>query len=290
MKNIMNTEDDGLPIRVFGPWTSVKLDYLRRYIYMFETSMREKPWRQRNYIDLFSGSGKYRTEENGEVFLGSPLIALTTEFPFTKYYFADNAKENIDVLKERCKGFSFSIDYKVGNANEVVQSVVDEIQNIDSRKIVGKWSSLNMAFLDPDGLELEWSTITKLASLFTMDLIIYYSQYGLNINFKNCYLAKGETVIDKFFGGVEWRKIYEKWKLKSSMSGIHRELMDYYQNNLQKLGYVEVLEKNPGIEPLMRNTKKAPLYRLVFASKSKKAHDFWEEVTKRDIYGQGRLL
>lgn len=290
MENHILPEDDGLPIRIFGPWTSVKLDYVRRYIYMFETSMREKPWRQRNYIDLFSGSGKYREEKNGEVYLGSPLLAITTDFPFTNYYFSDKSKENIDVLKLRCKACSQVLRFETGDANKVVDTFVNEINKVDSKIISGKWSSLNLAFLDPDGLELEWPTVSKLASLYTMDLIIYYSQYGLNINFKNCYVAKKETDIDRFFGDGEWRKVYEKWKQKSFMSGIHRELMDHYKEKLQALGYVDVLDDDLGLEPLMRNTKEAPLYRLIFASKSKKGHDFWKEVTKRDIYGQKRLL
>jgi len=252
--------------------------------------MREKPWRQRNYIDLFAGSGKYRATEDGEVFLGSALIALTTEHPFTNYYFSDSNADNIDDLKKRTKQIHYNIEYWVGNANQVSQQVVRQIQEIDDQKLPGKWSSLNLAFLDPDGLELEWSIIQCLANLFTMDLIIYYSQYGLNINFKNCYQAKNETDIDRFFGTDEWRKIYERWKTKASISGIHRELIDLYKNNLSALGYADIHDQVAGCEPIMRNTKQAPLYRLIFASKNKSGHDFWNKVTERDLYGNKRLL
>lgn len=290
MDNYLLPEDDGLPIRVFGPWTSVKLDYLRRYVTIFETSMRGKPWRQRNYIDLYAGSGKYRETENGSVFLGSALVALTTEHPFTNYYLSDSCSDNIDVLKTRTKQSVYSIEYKVGDANQLVQQIVDQIQGIDNQKLPGKWSSLNLAFLDPDGLELEWRTVQCLASLFTMDLIIYYSQYGLNINFENCYLAKTETDLDRFFGTDQWRRIYERWKTKGSISGIHRELIDFYKSNLSSLGYSDIHDQEEGCEPIMRNTKKAPLYRLIFASKNKRGHDFWKKVTERDLYGNKRLL
>jgi len=290
MENTVVPEDDGFPIRTFGPWTSVKLDYLRRYIYMFETSMRDKPWRQRNYIDLFAGSGKYREDKNGPVLSGSALIALDTEHPFTNLFLADNSSENVEALKARCKSSTSQVKYYTGDANKIVDDVVKDLAAVDARRIAGKWSSLNLAFLDPDGLELEWTTITKLASRYTMDLIIYYSQYGLNKNFKNCYEIKSETVIDRFFGNVGWRSIYEKWKMKSPISGIHRELMDFYKDNLCQLGYEDVFDENLGTEPLMRNTKQAPLYRLVFASKHKRGHEFWNEVIKRDKYGQGKLL
>lgn len=290
MNNYLLPEDDGFPIRVFGPWTSEKLDYLRRYISMFETSMRGNPWRQRNYIDMYAGSGKFRESDNGEVQLGSALVALTTDHPFTNYFFSDSNPDNISTLKTRTKQLPFNVEYRVGNANQIVHQIVDQIRVIDDQKLPGQWSSLNLAFLDPDGLELEWKTIQCLASLYTMDLIIYYSQYGLNINFKNCYQAKEETDIDRFFGTDQWRKIYEQRTKKGSISGIHRDLIDLYKNNLSLLGYKSIVDQEGGCEPIMRNTKQAPLYRLIFASKHKRGHDFWNKVTERDMYGNKRLF
>jgi three-Cys-motif partner protein len=291
MDKFLLPEDDGLPTRVFGAWTTEKLDYLRRYIYMFETSMKDKPWRQRSYIDLYAGTGKYREEENGTVRLGSTMLALTTEHPFTHYYFAENDAKNMEVLKKRCQSISQEIQFYTGDANQKVDEIVNDIISIDKQQMSDKWSSLNLAFLDPDGLELEWKTIEKLAKVHRMDLIIYYSQLGLNLNLKNCYQTKGETTIDKFFGDNEWRKLFEKWQFKDSMAGIHRDLIDHYKSKLRAIGYVEVVEPETNVEPLMRTTKtKAPLYRLLFASKNELGHEFWKKVTRKDIWGQERLL
>ena len=125
-----------------------------------------------------------------------------------------------------------------------------------------------------------------------MDLIIHYSQNGLTRNLKNCYDFQEETVIDRFFGDRKWRKIYQQWRYKDSLFGMHRELIDYYKANLQALGYVEVLrDDETGAEPLIRNSKrKAPLYRLLFASKHPLGHNFWQAVTRKDVYGQKRLF
>ncbi len=58
MDKYLLPEDDGLSIRVFHKWTRQKLDYLERYIInMFETSMRQKKWCARCYVDLFVGKG-----------------------------------------------------------------------------------------------------------------------------------------------------------------------------------------------------------------------------------------
>jgi len=44
-------------------------------------------------------------------------------------------------------------------------------------------------------------------------------------------------------------------------------------------------------EPLIRNTERnAPLYRLIFASKHSLGNKIWNEVTKKNYYGQQNLL
>ncbi len=173
MEKYLLPEDDGLPIRVFGKWTKDKLHYLERYVYMFETSMRQMNWCARCYIDLFSGKGKYQIENHREINLGSPLIALTTKHPFTHYFFADYVQENVDILKHRCSALpNIPKKFFVGDANQKVNEIVDDIKLIERNRPQGTWSSsLNLAFLDPDGLELEWKTVAKLAQIKKMDLI-----------------------------------------------------------------------------------------------------------------------
>ncbi|MEW6093795.1 MAG: three-Cys-motif partner protein TcmP [Chloroflexota bacterium] len=291
MDKYLLPEDDGLPIRTFGKWTKQKLHYLQKYIYMFETSMRQMKWCARCYVDLFAGRGKYRVEDQKDILLGSPLIALTTKHPFTHYFFADTVQEHIDILKQRCTLISsINKQFYVGDANKVVSNIVAEIKAIERNRPEGSWSSLNLAFLDPDGLELEWRTIATLAKVKRMDLIIHYSQSGLTRNFENCINTDGETIIDRFFGDFEWRRIYEQCKLGDPIQ-IHRRLMDYYMSKLSDLGYLDVkdVEDYEGSEPLMRNTRQAPLYRLLFASKHKRGHDFWKEVVRRDVTGQTKF-
>jgi hypothetical protein len=58
------------------------------------------------------------------------------------------------------------------------------------------------------------------------------------------------------------------------------------------VGYQEVRRDDEvGDEPLMRNVKrKAPLYRLLFASKHPLGETFWRAITRRDVHGQARLF
>ena len=290
MDKYLLPEDDGLPARTFGKWTTVKLDYLRRYIDLFETSMRDKFWCARCYIDLFAGTGKFQVENQTGFHLGSALLALTTKHPFTHYFFVEKSQENFDILSKRCESATdIRKQLYVGDANSVVKDVVVKIKAIERKRSGKQWSSLNLAFLDPDGLELEWKTVETLASINKMDLIIFYSQGGLTRNFENCISSKSDTIIDKFFGDREWRKIYKPSSLGEAL-GLHRKLIDHYKGKLTALGYIDVRDVEDGTEPLMKNSKEVPLYRLIFASKHARGHDFWNKVIKKDVYGQSKLF
>jgi three-Cys-motif partner protein len=288
METYLLPENDGLSARPSGAWAKDKLFYLQKYISTFETSMRNRPWRRRIYIDLFSGPGKCVVDGTNEYFLGSPLLAITTEHPFTDYYFVDMDGKNIEALKKRIAKAGISRErtkFWAGNANTTVVELVKEIQQIDKNFIPGAWPSLNLAFLDPEGLELEWNTVAELGKINRMDLIIHYSQQGIKRMADRAVESSKETIVDKFFGDTDWRKIYLAHK--NDAIGIHRHLMDYYKSKLKTLGYVEVKDDEEiWAEPLMKNSKNAPLYRLLFASKHPLGLKFWKDITKIGPDGQ----
>jgi three-Cys-motif partner protein len=185
MKGVELTEkyllpkEDGLATRDSGAWAKDKLFYLQKYIDAFETAMRGKPWRRRIYIDLFAGPGKCAIKGGRGYFLGSSLISLTTTHPFTDYYFVDLLNDNIKALKARSTATIVDqnrIHCFVGDANRKVFEITDEIKKIDSQYIAGAWPSLNLAFLDPEGFELEWGTVMELATINRMDLIGSYAR------------------------------------------------------------------------------------------------------------------
>jgi three-Cys-motif partner protein len=273
---------DGLQTRDSGAWVAKKLDYLQRYVNVFETSMRTK-WPRRAYIDLFCGPGKCIDRDSGQIYLGSPLVALTAKYPFTDYYFVDNDRTAMAALERRCSASPFfsRIKFKPEDANAVASSLVSEL---------GPIPSLNLAFIDPEGLELEWRTVATLAALDRLDLIIHYPQVGLNRYMPVAFGSKGDTQVDRFFGDQEWRPIFEA-HARGEETFPHRQLMDHYKDRLASLGYAEtLLDDEAGLEPAMKNEKGVPLYRLLFASKHPLGIDFWRKITGEDIHGQRRLI
>ena len=285
MYRYLEAKNDGLPTRSSGPWALEKLDYLKRYIEVFETSMRDK-WLVRNYVDLLAGPGKNDIREAQTVVLGSPLLALTATHPFTGYYFIDSDPRNTKALRSRCAASAERdrVHIDTGDCNDLVDDVVTELKRTEQK-------SLNLAFLDPEGLELLWPTVAKLAGIRRMDLIINYPEGGLNRVMAKMYRDPEETIVDRFFGTDEWRSVYTHWR-QTRQGSVHRQLIDLYKRQFSALDYKEVLRADElGEEPLMRNVKRrAPLYRLLFASKHPLGQRFWHAVTRRDVYGQARLF
>jgi three-Cys-motif partner protein len=235
------------------------------------------------YIDLFCGPGKCVDRDTGHIYLGSPLVALTAKHPFTDYYFVDNDQNAMAALERRCSGSELfsKIKFRREDANAIASDLVSELVPMPS---------LNLAFLDPEGLELEWKTVATLAALDRLDLIIHYPQVGLNRYMPAAFGIQGDTQVDRFFGDQGWRPIFEA-HARGEETFLHRQLMDHYKRSLGSLGYAEALrDDEAGLEPAMKNEKGVPLYRLLFASKHPLGVDFWRKITGKDIHGQKRLF
>ena len=279
--------DDQLPMRSCkGLWTYDKLYYLNAYIDRFIVSMRHKNWRAIHYIDLFAGPGK-NVLPDGKIIAGSPLIALSQKHPFDRYFFSDLDPANVAALKQRCirqNAPNPKITFRIGDANEVVKQVLKDINLID-KPIIDKWSSLNLAFLDPQGLELHWETVENLASRRT-DMIIYYSQMGISREAPREIQQQPPSILDLFFGDTGWRQIYQQHQ-RGEEAFLHRALLDYYKSKLGAFGY---RVDDPLSEPMFINSKNAPMYRLLFVCKSPLGNKFWADITRNLPSGQLRLI
>lgn len=286
-ESFLQPEDDGLLMRKAGNWTAEKLYYLNRYLDIFTTGMHTQPVRGFHYVDLFAGPGKDRIEESGEVILGSPLLALEQQFPFTNYHFVEIKPPLLKALDRRVSASQLAprVTFYGQDANCAVEEIVEGIKAVDEEFRPGYHSTLNLAFIDPEGLEAEWNTVEKLTEVKRMDIIIHYPVMALNRNMGIELESEAETAVDKFFGGRDWRRIFEVHASRGNPQAAHRELIDHYRGKLQARSYQEVRVDER--EPLMRSGEtKVPLYRLIFASKHRLGHDFWEKISGQDPSGQ----
>jgi three-Cys-motif partner protein len=269
------------------PHTLEKLNAIQRYIDQFATAMKPtgrttgfRGFKERNYIDLFSGPGMCVIQGNNQEVPGSPVLALSTRYPLSNYYFADIDSIYISALKQRADALVGSASlpkrYFTGDSNQEVHQIL---------RYIDKKLSVNLALIDGFGVECHWSTIEALASCQRMDLIILFPQ-GMSINRNLKQWAESESsALDAFFGTDEWREIYQD--AGGQARKCIRAFLDLYQRNLRKLGYAQT---NQVRELLVRSQNGQKLYYLIFASRHPLGERFWKQATERSAAGQKRLF
>lgn len=270
---LLQPVDDNLPMRDSKDYARTKLKALQVYLEIFTNSMKNKNWSGFYFLDLQSGPGKNRIGQ--DVLLGSPLIALNLQTPFTFYRFNEKDQRLAEALRTRVQASPYPdrVQIHQSDVNDIVHTICDEIDEYDKSSKPGQWPSLNVAFLDPEGLELHWSSVERLARVNRMDLIINFSTGGIN----RLAGSKDYELIHAFFGNDGW---LEDMKLSTPQQR-RRALITRYLNQLKRFGYY--VEESPELEHhdiSFRNTKGAEVYSLIFASKHPLGDRFWRQSRK----------
>lgn len=267
MFNLPPPEDDGLEIAQVGPWSRHKHYFLRKYIDAFTTAMKGK-WSGLYYVDLFAGPGVVRIEGTNELEWGSPLIAAQAPREFDRLFFCDLKRANCAALEQRVEALGVAGRCTVirGNANENVEEVVRQIPS----------GSLTLCFLDPFGLQLEFSTV-KMLSQRRSDLIIFFpDRLDALRNCEYVYKDNPNSNLDKFLGpSVNWRDQFDATP-KEEWARLLRKL---YETSIKTLGYTK-------FETERIYAKNNPLYLLVFCSTHPLAAKLWRSVSEKKPDGQ----
>jgi len=167
-----------------GPWTTRKLGCLRQYLEAYRTIFsvnRQAAWYQTTYVDAFAGTGYRRCcgpetdepplfedAEADEFEKGSARIALEVVPPFDEYVFVDYCEEcarELESLRQEFTGLADRVRIVKEDANRFVRAWCETTDWSRRRAVV---------FLDPYGLEVEWSTIEAIAKTRAIDLWILF--------------------------------------------------------------------------------------------------------------------
>jgi len=252
--------------RQVGAWTQDKLKILEQYLpgYLGATTKAL----ERIYIDAFAGPGLNRLRGRNLTIDGSPLIALharaSNGTKFDRLFFIERdptvAAELRGVLKGRDQTQRVSVIE--GDVNEELPKLI----------ITLPLRSPTFVFVDPDGIEPQWTTIEAIAPWRT-ELLINFP-LGMSIN-RNPDSAK----VNAYFGTNRWR---EPWKSPRRTSA----LLQFYKERLRELGYLYTTEDNR----LVKTSGERRLYYLVFVSKVDVAKTIMTWVLKQpDSAGQTRM-
>jgi three-Cys-motif partner protein len=276
---------DGLIARPARIWTREKLRYLQKYAQAFMTAMAPKRsqglWDHLEYIDLLCGPGLSVARDTKEEFDGSPLIALKIKPAFDHLYFADLNRENIAALQSRVSTKdSDRVTFRVGDCNVLV----DEILNRISR------CTLCLAFIDPEGFEVHFETLAKLAKKRVDLLYLFASGIGIRRNLKN-ELSVANSRLDKWWGGKYWRDLpAAKWAAgEFSEEPTEKVLQSFVSAFRKKVGNAGFQFQDEEVLPFS-NTKNAPMYHLLYFTHDKAGLTIWNNIKKIAPGGQRSLL
>ena len=259
--------------------------YLKAYQVIFTTNPKArhlKTW----YVDAFAGTGSrsstapasvnetlpfdeiYKDEDTAKYRDGSAKIALSLPEPFNNYLFIDKSKARVNALRGTIeRDFPALLprcEFRQGEANEELQAWCKERNWQKERAVV---------FLDPYGMQVEWTTVEALARTKAIDLW-YLFPMGVGVSRVLPYDGKidesWQRRLDLLFGTTEWRtRFYETRRtptlFEEEAETVHRtaeikNIMAFIHERLATC-FVKVAKGK-----ILRNSRGNPMYLLCFAA------------------------
>jgi three-Cys-motif partner protein len=279
-----------MPQRTFGgTWTVEKLEHVRKYLPAYTRILRRNRRAQTlttTYVDAFAGTGmcylqdrlrsanplfadltETEAQEAQDYIKGSARIALETEPPFDNFLFVERDPEcarRLEQLKEDFPSRASRIEIHVTDAN---QYLTQWCRGTDWRR------NRAVVFLDPYGMEVEWSLIKVIAETQAIDLWILFP-IGVAVN---RLLTRAEPppeqwaqALTRTFGTDHWRTTFYPRKKVLTLFG--EEEYRVRQADFAAIGqfFVERLRtvfREVAENPLpLLNSRNVPLYLLCFAA------------------------
>jgi three-Cys-motif partner protein len=263
-----------------GPWTQKKLEALTAYLQEYEkifTRNERASFFKRIYMDGFAGTGSIllssdaSEEVEGREYLeGSAAIALNLPEGFHEYVFIDKDAKNVsdlEHLKKRFRDKSERIKILKGDANTLLQ---DWCQKTDWKKCRA------LVFLDPYGMQLDWSTIETIAKTKAIDLwLLFPLGQGVMRMLTNRGIPPPDwsEKLTRFFGTEEWKSEFYTENPQESLFGdgqtdikiaTYENIKQYF---LKRLSSIFEKVANP-ME--LKNSTGSPLFLLCFAASNPK--------------------
>jgi three-Cys-motif partner protein len=251
---------------IIGPWSEDKLQLLKKYLQAYTSIMQGQSWCRNgyHYVDAFAGTGRPRARDEERYIDGSPRVALTIQYPFHSYTFIEKTPWRVQRLRELEGEFpDRDIRIREGDCNLIITTEI-------TLRIRYELFNRGLIFLDPFGMNTEWSTIEQVAETRALEILMNFPAMALNRtvlpNDPNALTEAQIERMNRFWGSTEWRDdIYEE--VPTLFGPVEIKIRRTTGQRLGQLFKNRLEEVFPHVtDPLvMTNSKNAPLYCLIFA-------------------------
>jgi three-Cys-motif partner protein len=266
-----------------GPWTEKKLDAFVKYVKAYLIIMEKYPQWKTIYFDGFAGSGSkeieinsdlYRqlkiTEEEERIYKGAAerVLALDDNLGFDYYYFIDKKESSLEKLQnnlsQKVDLIKRKASFKAGDANKWIMDLANALTTQNYAALV---------FLDPFGMQIDWSSIEALKGTRSDVWILVPTGIIVNRLLDKAGELKYTDKLQSFFGlsEEEIKALFYKQEIKATLFG-EEESISKISKPIEKIAKIYV-ERMKGIwkyvteEPLrLDNRNGVPLFHFVFAS------------------------
>jgi three-Cys-motif partner protein len=211
--------------QTFGDKHTVqKLETVQKYLKAYVTALKNKPF-ELIYVDACAGSGssipkraidhkdaaqeglagldKQVADADGLI-VGSAIRALSVSPPFGKYLLNDMKKSNVDALRAAVeKDFSHiadRVEISRFDANEMLMKLCKERNWRATRAVV---------FIDPFGLQIDYSTLEMLGRTKAVDLWYLVPVFAMyrQVSGEGQIHPDGGPRVDAALGTKAWREV-----------------------------------------------------------------------------------
>lgn len=265
-----------------GSWTEKKLDVLEKYLKAYLTALKKQPF-ELVYIDGFAGDG-YRVTKPGDpltvsslslfereeraeprqLLEGSARRALRLDPPFHKYIFIEQSPRRVASLQRLAHEFAHlaaRIEVHQADANTKIKQLA-----------TASWTSRRaVLFLDPYGMQVEWSTLEAVAQSRAIDLWLLFP---LGAGVLRLLTRSGEIEeswrhrVNLLLGTQDWYDELYRVETQPTLFGEQEQIVRAGADVIGKYFIRRLKGLFAGVVPsagVLRNSRNNPLYLLMFA-------------------------
>ena len=276
-------EDDGHYTPSIKEHSLRKIRLHNHYVSVFSTAMKDK-WPQRAYVGLYSGPGRGRLADTGEIVTTTALAAVQVTDPFTKYIFVDNDPRCIDALQARIQ--ALDRDYDVSCIEEDVSKAVPEIMEVMPSYSKDK-GLLSFCFADPFSAKMDFKVFRTLGSKYKMDfLVLLMLGRDVRTNFRQYLQDESDDRVARLIDDENWRA---EWIAGGyQRSNLIRFMLEKFNHAMTSIGYQP--QRPDDAHPIrLLEKKNVLLYHLVLYSRNDLGKKFWN-AARSGVDDQLRLL